>query len=333
MKANRVAGTCALLVSLVATLSSCSSSGDPAQSADPPIDTASLCVSSQCGTKVRLLTIPGAENTLFTPEGRLFVSGTSNVYEVTKDSSGFHATSLFAGSGNFMGMALVGSTLYVACSSDEQLYAADISTGAPVVSPIAPLTGFQMPNGMAADAAGNLYITDGPFSLRPKIARFKIDPADPIKVLSQDTWIQFSTDLPNGIERVGQTLYITMTSLLPPNLAEVATIAINADGSPGGVEKFGSAGLSLPDDLHVVQDDVLVALYSEGAIALVGPSGKLVLQTLPLSFSFPSSVKPGMPPMFSSTDLVVTEKGPLGVSNPSGSPLLGSALTLFQKNP
>jgi len=323
-----------LLIFLILTLAACGGSQSDPSSGGGAVAPASLCVSSSCGVKTRLLDIPGAENTLFTPDGRLFVSGTQNTYEITKDAAGFHARPLFSGTCNFMGLAQVEETLYAACSSDMQLYAANLTNAMPVLAPIYHLAGFAMPNGMAAGLSGELYLADGPLSTQPKIVRLQIDPDDPTKVVGQDDWLQFSTTFPNGVVRVGNTLYITLSTLVPLLLGEVATIGIQPDGSPGTLQEFGTVGLSLPDDLSIVGDQVLVALYSEGAIALVG-SGGVTAQTDPLSFSFPSSIKPGRAPMFVPTDLVVTEKGPPEVSIPPGLPggaLLGNALSLFQKS-
>src|SRR3546814_6926621 len=78
-------------------------------------DPATLCVDNQCGEKTVLLTIPSAENILFADDGRLFVSGGSNVFEITRDDDAYTATALYDGSCNFTGMAIVGEALYAAC--------------------------------------------------------------------------------------------------------------------------------------------------------------------------------------------------------------------------
>src|SRR3546814_3908012 len=65
---------------------------------------ATLCVDNQCGEKTVLLTIPSAENILFADDGRLFVSGGSNVFEITRDDDAYTATALYDGSCNFTGM-------------------------------------------------------------------------------------------------------------------------------------------------------------------------------------------------------------------------------------
>ncbi|HWY25533.1 MAG TPA: hypothetical protein VNX47_11480 [Nevskia sp.] len=318
---------------LGAMLAACGSGSTPltaASSADP----AALCVSSGCGTKTRLLEIPNAENTLFTPDGRLFVSGGSNVYEVTRDAAGFHAAPLYDGTCNFTGMAQRGEILYVACF-DLHLYALHLDQAGSRLQPIHALAGMAAPNGMSDGPDGELYLTDGPLSTSqlpsPKIVRLDFDAADPLKVTQQTTWLSQGVGLPNGLTRRDRTLYFSTSSILPPALGLVNSVAIQADGTAGPVRTLSTLETSVPDDMSVVGDDLLLALYSEGAIALIGPDGSILSQTAPLSFDLPSSVKTGRPPLFDPTDLVVTEKGVVGVSQ-TGS-LFGNALSVYRRNP
>lgn len=311
---------------------SSSATGDEAGA--PAVDPARLCVAAGCGTRIKLLEIDSAENTLFTPDGRLFVSGGSNVYEVTHDAAGWRAAPLYDGSCNFTGMARRGNILYVACF-DLRLYALDLSHGGARLQPIYALAGMAAPNGMSDGPDGELYLTDGPLSTSqlpsPKIVRLDFDAADPLKVARQTTWLSQGVGLPNGLTRRDRTLYFSTSSILPPSLGQVNRVTIQADGSAGAVQTFSNLGLSVPDDLSVAGDDLLQALYSEGAIALIGPDGAIVSQTAPLSFDLPSSVKPGRPPLFEPTDLVVTEKGVVGVDQTGA--LFGNMLSVYRRNP
>lgn len=311
-------------------LAACSGS-DSADPAAATIDPSMLCVSSACGTKTRLLEIPNAENTLFTAQGRLFVSGGSNVYEVSKDAAGFHAAPLYDGSCNFTGLAQRGDVLYAACF-DLRLYAANLGDAVPKLQAIYSLAGMAAPNGMTSGPDGEVYIADGPISTShlpsPKIVRLQFDAADPMKVTQQLTWLSQGVGLPNGLSRRDRTLYFTDTSILPPSLGEIRSVEILPDGSAGTPQVLTTILASLPDDVSVIGDDLLLALYSEGAIALVGADGKIVSRTAPLSFQLPSSVKVGRPPLFEPTDLVVTEKGVVGVSQTG--PLFGNALSVYR---
>ena len=318
---------------LCAMLAACGSGSAPATTSQA-VDPAALCVSSGCGTKTRLLEIPNAENTLFTPDGRLFVSGGSNTYEVMHDAAGWQAAPLYDGSCNFTGMAQRGNILYVACF-DLNLYALDLTQAGALLRPIYNLAGMAAPNGMTSGPDGELYLTDGPLSTSqlpsPKIVRLDFDPADPLKVTRQTTWLSQGVGLPNGLTRRDRTLYFSTSSILPPALGQVNSVAIQVDGTAGAVQTFSSIVASVPDDMSVVGDDLLLALYSEGAITLIGPDGSIIAQTAPLSFDLPSSVKTGRPPLFDPNDLVVTEKGVVGVDQ-TGS-LFGNALSVYRPNP
>jgi hypothetical protein len=330
----RIAHQAALAAMLAcAGLAACGAGSTPAGDA-AALDPAALCVASACGSKTRLLDIPNAENTFFTPDGRLFVSGGSNVYEVLHDSAGWHADPLYDGSCNFTGMAQRGAVLYVACF-DLNLYALRLDQAGARLQPIYNLAGMVAPNGMSDGPQGELYLTDGPLSTSalpsPKIVRLRFDPADPLKVSEQATWLSQGVGLPNGLARRDSTLYFSSSSILPPALGQVSAVDIQADGSAGAVRTLGTLLASVPDDLSPVGGDLLLALYSEGAIALLGGDGSILSQTDPLSFELPSSVKTGRPPLFAATDLVVTEKGVVGV--PQTGPLFGNALSVFRRNP
>lgn len=81
------------------------------------------------------------------------------------------------------------------------------------------------------------------------------------------------------------------------------------------------------DDFSFVGDAVLVAYFGTGQIALLDASGKLQSSTTLLSFSFPSQVKLGRPPLFASDDLLVTEKGLLGDNQTP----IGNRLSVFRR--
>lgn len=307
-------------------------SEDVAGAGAPPVDVATLCVASACGVKTKLLDIPSAENTLFTPDGRLFVSGGSNVYEVTRDAAGWHATPLYDGSCNFTGLARRGNVLYAACF-DLRLYALRLDDAAPKLQPIYSFSGVVAPNGMTDGPDGELYVADGPLSSSnlpsPKLVRLDFDGADPLKVSRQTTWLGMTLEFPNGITRRDRTLYFSASQVLPPAVGAVMAVEIQADGTAGTPRTVASVLTSVPDDLSLVGDDVLLALYSEGAVALLGPDGAIVSQTDPLSFELPSSVKLGQPPLFEPTDLVVTEKGVVGVDQTGA--LFGNKLSVFRR--
>lgn len=326
MITRRLAG-----LGLVAALAACggggSSRGDTS-GIPAAIDPASLCVDSSCGSKTAIIDIPSAENILFTPEGRLFVSG-DNVYEITRDASGgWHATGLREGGCTFTGLALRGDVLYANCF-DGQLYAGRISDTPVKLEAIHDL-GLLAPNGLAAGPDGSLYLANGPLASNglpdPKIVRLRFGD-DPFKVIEQTDWLPLTVgaSFPNGVRWANGRLYFSDSAVLPVQLGAIRYVTPNADGSAGPVTTLGTFP-GLPDDFNVVIDHVLMASYSNGQIALMSPTGRILAQTLPLSFDNPSSVALGQPPLFAPTDILVTEKGLLGVPPTPG---YGNRLSVF----
>jgi len=314
-----------LVLATVTLLAGCTG-GDP----DPQtiaVDPATLCVASACGTKTQLLDIPSAENTLFTPDGRLFVTGSDSVYEVTRDSGGWHATSLASTKANFTGLAQRGNVVYAA-AFDGNLYAARITDKAPAFKPIHEL-GMSSANGMATGPDGALYIVNGPLGASipaPKIIRLRFG-SDPMKVTEQIDWLTTGIYFPNGVQRRGNTLLVSDSDPLNVAIGAIKSVEIKADGSAGTPQLIGNFP-SLPDDFGIAGDYELAAFYSNGQIGLIDASGMLVSQTDLLSFENPSSVKLGRAPLFAPDDLVVTEKG-LIVLPPI--PGYGSKLSVFQR--
>jgi len=317
-----LAAAACLLTALL--LGACSQDDGPAA---PPDGTAALCVSADCGSKTTLLTIPDAENILFSNDGRLFVSGGTNVFEISVSAAGFAASPLYDGSANFTGLAIIGNTLY-ANSFDGHLYAASL-TRTPQLQPIHDL-GLGAPNGLVDGPAGELYLVNGPLAPSalpdPKIVRLRLDPSDPFHVIEQTDWFSQNLLGPNGIQRRGNRLYVSNTGL--GGLAEIRTVEINPDGTAGSSQQLLSF-IGLPDDFTLVGDQLLVANFLTGEIGHYSADGELLASTGALSFSSPSQVRVGQPPLFASTDILVTEKGLIG---DTFSPI-GNVLSVFRRNP
>lgn len=315
-------------LALAALLGACGGGGDDNGAlADP----ATLCLTADCGTKTQLLDIPSAENMLFTPEGRLFVSGGEDVYEITRNDETWLATPL-EGNCNFTGLALRGDVLYANCI-DGNLYAANIKSS-PIQMTAIHDFGVGAPNGMTTGPDGALYIANGPIARTslpdPKIVRVRLDPANPMRVIEQTDWLPLTIGLnfPNGVQSRGNDIYFSESSVLPVELGAVRKVAINPDGSPGEVQTVASF-LGLPDDFSLVGEHILFASYTNNQIALFSPTGALLQQSAPLSFDSPSAVRLGQPPLFAPDDLLVTEKGIIGLPPTPG---YGSKLSVFRRN-
>ena len=291
-----------------------------------PVDPASLCVDSGCGEKTVLLDIPDAENLLFSPEGRLFVSGGLNVYEVSRNGDAYQARPLLDGSDNFTGLALRGDVLY-ANGFSGRLYAARLSAN-PSLRAIHEL-GLTSANGLASGPDGELYAVNGPAALTPKIVRLRLDPTDPFRVLEQSDWLSFTpgSSFPNGLQIRGRTLYYSESA--PTALGRIRKLDIGRDGQPGTAATVASLGTSLPDDFSLVGDAILAAYFTDGRIGLFAADGERLAQTGLGSFQSPSQARLGQPPLFAATDLLVTEKGLLGDNNSR----IGNVLSVFRRKP
>jgi hypothetical protein len=289
----------------------------------PPIDSSQLCVSSDCGERTVLLDLASAENLLFSPDGRLFVSSGSGLYEITQDAMGAFTANPISTDGGFTGLAIIGDVLYVNSGSGV-LYAARLEPTL-TLTPIYTTTGMCISNGMTDGPDGNLYLVDEPLNLNPpanclppdpKIVKLTVDPADPMHILGQEVWVQGSPlgqlhlglddvlRFPNGLQRQGSSFFGT-------DGGSIYRVELQPDGSAGEVTPiFWEA--TAHDDLGIAGDALVVTDFFQGRIFLLSQDGELLQETGLLLFDFPSSVRLGRPPMFEPTDVLVTETGVLG---------------------
>jgi hypothetical protein len=278
--------------------------------------TAELCVNSTCGEKTELVAIPDAENILFGPGGRLFVSGGENVYEITKAADGaFSAQPLSAQPCNFTGLAIHRNHLFATCG-DSRLFAGKLDDEL-ALAQIYTFAGMCIPNGTAVGPDGRIYVVDEPLNCQqadPKIVALTLDQNDPTLVLGQETWIQGSPTgllwvgqdnvlrFPNGLVRDGNTFYAT-------DGGSVFSVGVGDDGTAGAVTPLFFEPTA-HDDLGLAgPDGLLVTDFFKGRILLLSRDGELLDETDEGTFFEPSSARLGQPPMFEPTDILVTDKG------------------------
>lgn len=260
-----------------------------------------------CGAPEKLLSLPQLENSLFTGNGRLFVSGQENLYEVFRDGEGYRATALLDGTG-CSGLAEDRGHLYALCGGSgptdfSGLYAMPLDDPDASPEPVFELQDMSLPNGMVV-ARGALFVTDGPVASQPKIVRLALDPSDPTAVLGQTTWLDTLPDYPNGLAWDGEALYTTFYR--PGGDGHVSRLGFDADG--GFAERSDLAARGIMDDLIVAEDTLVVTDWQASALFQVGLDGVLRQETAANTFAQPSSVVLAGPPLFDTTVLLVTER-------------------------
>lgn len=324
---NRTVRMAAWSVWTVCALSACSHDG--AEPVDEGSGASSLCIETGCNDIAAVARVPDAENLLFTPDGRLFVSGGTNVFEAVRtDETVVELTALSASDCNFTGLAHHADVLYASCGSGE-LFAGRL-TATPELTPIYQYLDTALPNGMAMGADGSLYVVDGPLPGNgglpsPKIIRLRFAADDPFQVVEQVTWLQAPLAFPNGLVRLESQLFVTDASVVPPALGLVRAVQIEADGSAGAVATVATLA-GVPDDLALAGQDLIVTEYSTGRVVRIALDGTQISATNPGGYSFPSSVIVGRSPMFAPDEWLVTEKGQIGDTSSS----VGNRLTLMR---
>lgn len=306
-----------LLVMLGWGLGACSDGGSANTTTASTVTAADLCVSDSCGERTVLLDIPGAENLTFSSDGRLFVSGGSGVFEITRGPDGqLSATAISTEERGYTGLAVRGDVLY-AISGDGRVWATRL-TATPQLQTIHQMSGMCIANGTSLGADGNLYVVDEPLNFcvpDPKIKRLMISDADPLQIVSEEVWVQGSAlgtlsfgvgnvlRFPNGLQSDGRQFFGT-------DGGSIYTVELQDNGQAGPVTPIYFT-VDVHDDLGLVADGVLLADFLTGRISLISREGELLQATAPGTFTFPSSVRMGRPPMFEPTDILVTETGVL----------------------
>lgn len=252
--------------------------------------------------------IGDAENATFSPDGRLFVTGGANAYEIVKRDERYEALPLYAGTCNFTGIATHGGYLYTTCL--EGTFGQPSARALLLVSPLSErvelkvlyrFTKVMFPNGIAFDARGRLFVAD--FTpLMGQIVALSLDATSPPRVASETVWHGMGT-LVNGLKVFREKVYFT-------DAGQIKVIPIGAGGGAGRPTVLATR-LAVFDDLWVSDAGIVVADFYGRVLVSYSLTGQMLGQTAPL-FDTPSSITPGRAPLVPEGALVITEKGALG---------------------
>ena len=286
------------------------------------------CFTSTCGRAITIATIPDAENMIFSSSGRLFVSGGLNVYEITASSgaaTGYIATPLSSTQCNFTGLAIIQTTLFAGCF-DGSLWTASLAQSPVTLVRSASIPDVTAGNGLVDGPDGlSLYWINGPSGMVPKIVKINLNSLNITGVVSSQVWLSSNISFPNGLQRKGSVLFFTDSD--SNSLGRIKRVNILPGGAAGAVENLAAFD-SLPDDISFIDNDFIVPFYSSGKVARVSALGLVLQSTDNNSFQSPSQVRLGRPPLFNTSDLIITEKGVVGDNASS----VGNRLTLYRKN-
>lgn len=307
-------------------------SGDERSPAAAEPDPATLCITTDCGTREVLLRVPEAENLIFSDDGRLFVSG-EELYEIVQQADGRFEARVIpmegAHSNSLGGLAIRDGVLYMNDETDRGLWAGRLQPQMRMQK-IYTHAGSPTPNGLAFGPDGALYSTSGPvpdLATLIAVTRLHLDPADPFKVLDAETVFGLP-DLPsaNGLVLKGSTFYIVGYLGADLSLSAVYAFDVATDGTLGPLRRVASSQGTY-DDIEVIGNRLLVANHFLSSLLMFDlDSGEQLADSGPI-FQGPTSLTWGRPPMFAVDELVVAERGFLGESG-SG---YGDLLSVFRR--
>jgi len=301
----------------------------------------SLIILVSCEEKETIQSnVADAENSFYTTDGRLFITGHQYIYEYTK-SSGLKKV-FYTEKAEFLAMAQVGNYLYVIRSTmgfypdvdfnlidmfndglipyladtlsdmimEKELLRINLNDSSYNFQAVHTIENMFLPNGMVADKDGNLYIADETFLSNGQIVKISTTGG----IYNQSVWLDNSDGVysPNGMAIKNNTIYFTDFKISQMK-GYVKKVTIY-NGNPGSVyELFSKTGIL--DDLStgILKDKegIAVADFTGNAILLLDMNGKLKDTLCKGQIMMPSSVVAGKGQGFDSNDLIVTEKGML----------------------
>jgi hypothetical protein len=250
-----------------------------------------------------------AENLFFTEDGRLFVSGSEDIYEIERTPDGqYTRTDYFDEECVVEGIVRQENYLYGVCWTLERdlstrsfLVAGEL-TDKPRFRRILELDDGVVPNGMTFDSEGRLYVTYT--TVAGQIVRFTFDA--PTVVTRKEVWGSELSNV-NGIKYHGGAMYITMLS--PLLMGQFARVPLRADGSAGETEILYERWFTVLDDVLPFGEGFIISDFLNGTLIFWSPAQGVFAETPTGTFVGPTSIARGKPPMFDASQLLVPEKG------------------------
>ncbi|MEW9897215.1 hypothetical protein ABWL39_01070 [Chitinivorax sp. PXF-14] len=280
---------------------------------------AGLAVLACSGVRAEVIAsgMSAAENTFQTSNQRLFASSDGAFYEITRDGLGWHkmpVVAAFKDGGNrpcyYLGITESAGTLYTVCTESnfdplarKHLFGLDPYQAVPRLTEAGELGGVALPNGLAADRSGNLYLADSGLPLLPGVIH-KITLAGAYTIATQSVFHRFAACKPNGLKHDADRLYVSVNPFSYIGLSQLLRYDIGATGLANKASVYTS--WAFLDDFALVRGGAVIAEFLGGRISHVSEAGA-VLHTA--AFSQPTSATLLTAPAFGAGSLLVTERG------------------------
>lgn len=257
-----------------------------------------------------------AENTIQTSNQRLFASSDGAFYELILNSGSWRRLTVPVSFKDgrtrpcyFLGITESAGTVYTACTEDafnplakKYLLGLDMYQTAARLQEVGELHDMALPNGLAADNSGNLYIADSGMPFLPGVIR-KITLASAFAIATQSVLHSFAAYKPNGLRYANGKLYVTVNPFSYVGMSQLLRYDLGANGLSNPAPIYSS--LAFLDDFALVDSGAVVSEFLAGRIVHVSERGSELHHA---SFSQPTSVSLLTAISYGVGNLLVTER-------------------------
>lgn len=269
-----------------------------------------------CFAKEDVIRLHGAENMRMTSDGRLFATGSTGLYELTRDRGNITKRQINTQPCQHLGLAEMHGWLFSVCMektpgfvlkapfytpAKASLWAYSLTTAG--FFNVGELTDFYIPNGIDALGQDNaILIADENFMGQGGVSKaiINFDAEIPFIESVQPQWIGANEDvgIANGVRVLNNAVFLT-------DKGSLKRVPLNTRGEPQTSQTLYSA-FTILDDLAPFCDGVLVTDFIGGKLIYVSEDGSRTW-TSPSGLVTPSSVLPNAQPLFGNDVILVTE--------------------------
>lgn len=269
-----------------------------------------------CFTKEEVTRLHGAENMRMTSDGRMFATGSTGLYEITRNQGNIEKRQINTEYCQHSGLAEMHGWLFSVCmekmpgftltppfytTAEASLWAYSLTSGE--FFNIGELTDFYIPNGIDALAQENaILIADENFMGQGGVSKATINFSAEVPFIEsvEQQWIGANQDvgIANGVRVLNNAVFLT-------DKGSLKRVPLNANGEPQPSQTLYSA-FTILDDLAPFCEGVLVTDFIGGKLVYVSEDGSKVWKS-PTGLVTPSSVLPNAQPLFGKDIILVTE--------------------------